>query len=157
VSKKKKKNPTKKTSGRAAAQAKKKLPAPRAAAVLTELFTEGGAGGPLTAFVKNVAAEKVDQVGDALEAALLSQVLDAHTYPALTESITRRRNGQIVEGPTRDLVDSGELGESIGVAKNAQGLVEVYVFTDFAEALNDYIGFFDMAIRSVNIGKVLDR
>lgn len=128
----------------------------KAADKVTKNLITVGVKGALVLLVEETAKNKIQALTDSYEEALLSQILDERVYPELASSITKRKNKTTVIGANRDLVDTGELFESV-TAKADGEIGEIYADVEFAEALNDYIGFFDQAVASVDVRKILER
>jgi hypothetical protein len=121
---------------------------------LSDNLTKSSTQAALETFFRDLGDTASYQIADAIEEALLEQIINQNDYPALAQSITHRKNGQIVTGSRRDLVDSGELGESVNVSSEGE-TVSVSVEVDFADALEDHIGFFSEALARARIDKIM--
>jgi hypothetical protein len=86
--------------------------------------------------------------------AIQEQIIGTGNYPVFADSITKRKNSSapnpIAYGAVRDLVDSGDLFESVDYMEDGEGFL-VFVDTPYSERLADQTDFVEIALRSAGL------
>lgn len=103
---------------------------------------------------KEMAMAHTESIAKTAVEAIQEQIISLGSYPAFADSITVRKNkgapNPIAYGASRDLVDSGDMFESVDYVAEGEGFL-VYVDTPYAEKIAEATDFVEMALRSAGL------